>query len=165
MSIVFFVLFISGIIVLITLLNTGLHSKYSLDAAKDYINKDNYAKAYSELSGNEINSQNEDVYDRASVVMYVQRQYESYQNYTKMGMKTEALNALIKGLARYKKYAQEASDLGVSDDVNDVRKNIISALQNTYKISEEDAESLVNLSRDNFVQYYYRIEAYGDGQK
>ena len=165
LSMVFFIMFISGVCVLIVVLNTGLYSKTTLDNAKKYVKNNNYAKAYAELSGNDLNEREEEVYDKASVVMYVQRQYESYQNYTKMGMKTEALDALIKGLARYNKYAGEAAELGVSESINSVRQNIISALQNTYKISEEDAMSLVTLSNENFTQYYYRIEAYGDGQK
>ena len=158
-------MFIAGVCVLIVVLNTGLHSQTTLNNAKSYVKNNNYAKAYAELSGNNLNEREEEVYNQASVVMYVQRQYESYQNYTKMGMKTEALNALIKGLARYNKYASEAAELGVSEDINTVRQDILSALQNTYKISEEDAQSLVNLSKENFTQYYYRIEAYGDGQK
>ena len=165
LSVVFFIMFIAGVCVLIVVLNTGLHSQTTLNNAKSYVKNNNYAKAYAELSGNNLNEREEEVYNQASVVMYVQRQYESYQNYTKMGMKTEALNALIKGLARYNKYASEAAELGVSEDINTVRQDILSALQNTYKISEEDAQSLVNLSKENFTQYYYRIEAYGDGQK
>lgn len=165
LSVVFFIMFIAGVCVLIVVLNTGLHSQTTLNNAKSHVKNNNYAKAYAELSGNNLNEREEEVYNQASVVMYVQRQYESYQNYTKMGMKTEALNALIKGLARYNKYASEAAELGVSEDINTVRQDILSALQNTYKISEEDAQSLVNLSKENFTQYYYRIEAYGDGQK
>ena len=164
-SIIVFVMLIVGIVVLVQMFGYTINYSGNINLAKDYYANQEYDKAYNSLDGIKLSGDDETLYKQAKVVMYVQRQYESYQNYTKMGMKTEALNALIKGLARYKKYAQEASDLGVSDDVNDVRKNIISALQNTYKISEEDAESLVNLSRDNFVQYYYRIEAYGDGQK
>ena len=165
LSVVFFIMFIAGVCVLIVVLNTGLHSQTTLNNAKSHVKNNNYAKTYAELSGNNLNEREEEVYNQASVVMYVQRQYESYQNYTKMGMKTEALNALIKGLARYNKYASEAAELGVSEDINTVRQDILSALQNTYKISEEDAQSLVNLSKENFTQYYYRIEAYGDGQK
>ena len=34
---------------------------------------------------------------RASTIMYVQKQYDSYENYMKLNMKTKALDSLIKG--------------------------------------------------------------------
>ena len=80
LSVVFFIMFIAGVCVLIVVLNTGLHSQTTLNNAKSYVKNNNYAKAYAELSGNNLNEREEEVYNQASVVMYVQRQYESYGN-------------------------------------------------------------------------------------
>ena len=112
------------------------------------------------LSGNE-----ETLYNQAKVIMYVQRQYESYENYEKMNMHTEALNSLIKGIDRYQTYRNEARDLGVEDKMTDIYNLIINACKNRFQISESEAIGLVELSKRDFTSYYYKIEAYGDSMK
>ena len=161
-SIILFVLFISGVILLIVILDNGLHYGISLDNAKNYISSSNYKKAYQQLAGAEVKDKDSETYDKAATVMYVQRQYESFENYLKMNMRTEALDALIKGIDRYNTYYNAAKEYGVASDLDSIKSNIIIALQNTFKISENDANALVTLSKENFTQYYYRVEAYGD---
>lgn len=80
-------------------------------------------------------------------------------------MNTEALNALIKGVSRYREYGTQAKELGVYEKMNAIYSAIISELQSTYKISETEAISLVNLSNDDFTAYYYKIKAYGETEK
>ena len=83
----------------------------------------------------------------------------------KMNMKTEALNALIKGINRYNKYYNEAKNLGVVNQMDAIKKNIIDALQTTFKISESEANTLVVMSDNDFTKYYTTIEAYGEAAK
>lgn len=101
-------------------------------------------------------------YRQVGVIMYVQRQYDSYNTYMEMNRKTEALNALIKGMERYDTYIDEAKFLGVGDDVEAIKKQIVTALQKSFSISESEAETLVDLSKKDFTQYYLKIEAYGE---
>jgi hydroxylamine reductase len=111
---------------------------------------------------NNIWDADEDIYRQVSVIMYVQRQYDSYNTYMEMNRRTEALNALIKGMERYDTYIDEAKFLGVGDDVEAIKKQIVTALQKSFSISESEAETLVDLSNKDFTQYYLKIEAYGE---
>ena len=79
-----------------------------------------------------------------------------------MNMHTEALNALVKGVDRYQTYRSEAKELGVEDKMTDAYNLIIQAFKDKYKMSETDAIALVELSKLDFTNYYYKIEAYGE---
>lgn len=161
-SILLFLLLISGIIVLVYLLNTSFHYSFAINKANKYLANDNYEKAYQQLSGLELNEKDKYIYRQISVIMYVQRQYDSYNNYMKMNKKTEALNSLVKGIEKYELYIDEAKLLNVGDDVEAIKELILTALRDDFKISEAEARKLVKLSQDNFTQYYLKIEAYGE---
>lgn len=163
-AMVMFVLFVAGAIILITMLNSALNYNNSVAAAKYNMENGNYGKAYEALSGLNLHKEDKSLYDQASAIMYVQRQYESYENYSSLGMHTEAINALIKGLERYNLYYNKAVELGVNKQIDNVRAEIIKTLEEDYKISEAEAQALLIMSEDNFTQYYSRIEAYGEAK-
>ena len=50
----------------------------------------------------------------------------------------------------------------MGDDVEAIKKQIVTALQKSFSISESEAETLVDLSKKDFTQYYLKIEAYGE---
>ena len=50
-----------------------------------------------------------------------------------MNMKTEAINAVIKGVDRYQTYRAEGKELGVDDKMKESYDKIINALKDTYK--------------------------------
>ena len=135
--------------------------KENLETAKTNLENGDYSKVYESLSGMKLNKSDETLYRQATLITYVTRQYESYQNYMEMDMKTEAINALVKGLARYDTYYNEANSLGVGNQMKEARAQIIQAFNDTFKISESEAVSLVAMSDNNFTQYYRKIEAYG----
>lgn len=160
-----FVLFVAGAIILISMLNSTVNYNNSVSAARRDMGNGNYSKAYEALSGLKLDKEAQSLYDQVSAIMYVQRQYESYENYSTMKMHTEAINSLIKGLERYNHYYNNAVELGVNKQVDNVRDEIIKALEEEYKISETEAQKLVVMSEENFTQYYSRIEAYGEAKK
>lgn len=164
-SIILFILLIAGIIMLIQVFGYSINYNSKVNAAKDYFINGEYEKAYNSLSGMNLSGNEETIYNQSKVVMYVQRQYESYLNYRKMNMNTEAINALIKGVDRYQTYRAEGKELGVDDKMKESYDKIINALKDTYKISETEAISLADMSNSDFVTYYYKIEAYGKAVK
>lgn len=164
-SIVLFVLFIAGVVVLIQVMNISIHYGNGVSKAKTYYAAGDYEKAYDSLTGIKLNKNDQTLYEQSSVLMYVQRQYDSYANYMKMNMKTEALNSLIKGLERYNLYCNEARELGVGNQIDSIKKTILEALQSTFKISESESSTLVNMMENDFTKYYTTIEAYGEAAK
>lgn len=164
-SIIVFVMLIVGIVVLVQMFGYSINYSGNISLAKDYYANQEYDKAYNSLDGIKLSGDDETLYKQAKVVMYVQRQYESYENYEKMNMHTEALNALVKGVDRYQTYRSEAKELGVEDKMTEVYKLIIKAFKDKFKMSETEAISLVELSKLDFTSYYYKIEAYGEAIK
>ena len=160
-SIILFITLVASVIVLISLLNTTVSYTTAISKAKTNLENGDYSKVYESLSGMKLNKNDETLYRQATLITYVTRQYESYQNYMEMDMKTEAINALVKGLARYDTYYNEANSLGVGNQMKEARAQIIQAFNDTFKISESEAVSLVAMSDNNFTQYYKKIEAYG----
>lgn len=160
-SIMLFITLVASVIVLISLLNTTVSYTTAISKAKTNLENGDYSKVYESLSGMKLNKSDETLYRQATLITYVIRQYESYQNYMEMDMKTEAINALVKGLARYDTYYNEANSLGVGNQMKEARAQIIQAFNDTFKISESEAVSLVAMSDNNFTQYYRKIEAYG----
>lgn len=164
-SIIVFVMLIVGIVVLVQMFGYTINYSGNISLAKDYYANQEYDKAYNSLDGIKLSGDDETLYKQAKVVMYVQRQYESYENYEKMNMHTEALNALVKGVDRYQTYRSEAKELGVEDKMTEVYNLIIKAFKDKFKMSEIEAISLVELSKLDFTSYYYKIEAYGEAIK
>ena len=161
LSMVMFVLFVAGIVVLVCVLNSSVNYDTAVSQAKTYYANGDYSKAYSKLNGMKLSGSDKTLYEQASTIMYVNRQYESYQNYMKLDMKTEALDALIKGIDRYETYKSDAAELGIDDKYTEQYNMIIKALQDTFKISEAEGISLANQSADDFTNYYYKIKEYG----
>lgn len=164
-SIIVFVMLIVGIVVLVQMFGYTINYSGNINLAKDYYANQEYDKAYNSLDGIKLSGDDETLYKQAKVVMYVQRQYESYENYEKMNMHTEALNALVKGVDRYQTYRSEAKELGIEDKMTEVYNLIIKAFKDKFKMSETEAISLVELSKLDFTSYYYKIEAYGEAIK
>lgn len=161
LSLVMLVLFVAGVVVLISVLNSALYYNTNSSQAKTYYNNGEYDKAYSKLNGMKLNSNDKTLYEQASTIMYVKRQYDSYENYMSLNMKTEALDALIKGIDRYNTFRSTAQKLGIDDKFKAEYQNIIDALQNTFKISEAQGISLADMSNSDFTNYYLKIKEYG----
>ena len=160
-SLIMLAFFVAGVVVLVCVLNSALYYNTNSSQAKTYYNNGEYAKAYSKLNGMKLNSNDKTLYEQASTIMYVRRQYDSYNNYMSLNMKTEALNALIKGIDRYNTYRSSAQELGIDDKFKAEYQNVIDALQNTFKISEAQGISLADMSNSDFTNYYLKIKEYG----
>lgn len=164
-SVVTFTLFIVGVIVLIQVMNMSMNHSSKVSSAKAYYTAGDYAKAYDCLDGISLSKNEKTLYEQASVLMYVQRQYDSYVNYMKLNMKTEALNALIKGIDRHNTYYEQAKELGVGNQIDAIKDSILEKLQSTFKISESEGNSLADMMVNDFTKYYMTIEAYGEAAK
>lgn len=160
-SLIMFVLFIAGVCVLVAMGSSLLTSNSVSADARGQYESGNFDKAYAKLSGTDINKADESIYEKSSVVMYVQRQYESYSNYLNLKMYTEALNALVKGLDRYDTYYNQAKELGVEAELDEQKQLIYAAFKSTYNMSQTEADKLQSESHDDFTTYYVKIDKIG----
>ena len=146
---------------MIVMLNSVLDYSQNISRVKGYMQNGNYSAAYRIMHGMELSKNDENLHEQLRIIMTVERQYESYQNYKQLGMNVEALNALIKGLVQYDDYKQKGEEIGVITPMNDTRQVILDTLLSEYKIDEKLASDLVALFNKDFTRYYRSIETYG----
>ncbi|SEW19359.1 midas domain-containing protein [[Clostridium] fimetarium] len=161
LSLVLLVSFVAGIVVLIEIGNTAFYYNNDISQAKLYYQNGNYQTAFDSLQGVDLKPVDEELYNQINTIMFVQKQYTSYQNYVKLGMGVEALDSLIKGIQRYYTYYPTAKELGVTEPLDANKALIINALKTTFSMSEEKAISYASLSDLDFTQYYLTLESYG----
>ena len=161
MSVLMFFILVASFVLMIVMLNSVLDYSQNISRVKGYMQNGNYSAAYRIMHGMELSKNDENLHEQLRIIMTVERQYESYQNYKQLGMNVEALNALIKGLVQYDDYKQKGEEIGVITPMNDTRQVILDTLLSEYKIDEKLASDLVALFNKDFTRYYRSIETYG----
>ncbi len=120
--------------------------------ATTYFERQKYGMAYREILGVNVKEQDKDLESRIYTVMYVERQYEAYENYRVMDKPDKALDSLLQGLAKYDDYYQEAQTLNILDDYNYVKNQIVTALNEAYGMTEADALELLQLPDQEYTE-------------
>lgn len=160
-AIIMFISFVAGVVLLITILTSLFTYSTEISSAREYMQNGNYGQAYAVVHGKKLNQKDAELEKQLATIMVVQRQYESYENYKKLGMGTEAVNALIKGLIQYNSYIEQGKELGVDTPMESMHTKILDELANVYKIDSAKADSYVKLYQEDFTKYYKAIETYG----
>ena len=119
--------------------------------ASNYFERQKYGLAYRELLGVDLKKHDQELGDKVTTVMYVERQYEAYQNYVTMDRPDLALDALIQGLARYDQYYDTAASLDIASDMDTVRDMILCALDTDFHLSLTDAEDLLTMDAQTYT--------------
>ena len=157
-SMIKFFVFLGSLIALFVFGNKALHYTASSSQASFYYQNGQYAKAYHELSGTKLSKNEQELYTKIRLIMYVQQHYDSYETYKEMGMKTEALNELILGLEQYDAYIENGRQNSVGQQMDEARNKILEELNNSYSLSETQAKALIERKDQDFVAYYRKIE-------
>lgn len=138
-----FALFAS--IALFVVIGTNVYSyAINIQNATKNFGMQRYNDAYNEVYGLEIRDEDIEIYDKIMTVMFVNKQLNSYNNYSAIGMYPEALDSLLKGLERYDKYYALAMKLGIQTDLDYVRNQIVKELDNIFYLSVEEAYNIIN---------------------
>ncbi len=121
-----------------------------------------YTEVYDLLYGKKLSEEDELLLKKSSTILQMERKLNSYENYERMNMPLEALDALISGVDLYRNILPKADEYHVTNEVNDIYGQILEKLS-AYGISEADALDII-ASGDN-VTYSQRLESiiYGDG--
>ncbi len=134
-----------------------LPMQLTLGKARSAFEKADYESAYEELYGRKLNVSDQAVYNKSSIILQIDRKYEAYENYKKMGKKREGLDSLIQGVARYDLLKDQAKSYGILDTIKKTYDKIIAALKNDYGVSEKKANEIAG-SKDDLT---YTKEIYG----
>ncbi len=118
---------------------------YLQTARNAYYNQD-YKTVYQSTYGMNLDDTKSDglIQAKSEIILKMQRRYDSYQTYTKMGQELEALDALLEGLATYDYINADAEQYGVMSEVDEIKDNILNILAAKYGLDEEDARALMN---------------------
>lgn len=146
-------------IVVISTMLPSYMEKRDARIAYDY---QKYEEVYDLLYGKKLNEEDELLLKKSSIVLQMERKMDSYENYEKMDMPLEALDALISGVDRYQKLLPKAEQYHMISEVGSIYDQILEKLSE-YGISEADALDII-ASGDN-VTYSQRLEdiVYGNG--
>lgn len=149
---------LSLLIVLIVIGSNVFSYSQSIRKATYYFEVREYNEAFEEVNGIEPKDKDVEIFDKIMTIMYVNKQLNSYNNYYAMGMHPEALDSLLKGLNRYDKYIDLASILGIDNDLDYVRDQIIAELKTVFIISEEEAMNISKIrSKEDYGKKVYTI--------
>jgi hypothetical protein len=122
----------------------GFSYTQSIAKATEFFGVQEYNEAYDEVRGVTIKEDDQEIYDKIMTVMYVNKQLNSYNNYYSLRMYPEALDSLLKGLKRYDEYISDATEMGIRNDMDYVKTQILGELNEAYQMSEADAYQLID---------------------
>jgi len=129
--------------------------------ARTEFERQNYEQTYELLRGHKLNEEEQLMYDKSLVLLKAERKYDSYKNYMLLGMKLEALNALIQGVKVTEALRETAAQLGVQEEFDAIRNKIIAELEAAFAVSLEQAYEWLQID-DNQV-YSKELDGYVNG--
>ena len=135
-----------AIIAVVIIIGTKMSAySISIQHAETEFEKKRYNNAYEEIYGMKVKADEQLLYDKIMTVMYVQKQLNSYYNFSSMGSEEKALDSLVKGLQRYEKYVYLADELGITSDFDYVRSQLLGEIEQNFHLTEEETDNLVRL--------------------
>ena len=165
-SIFLFCATIAACIVVVTMLLPQQMEKQEARIAFDH---NQYAQVYELLYGKELSDEDEVLLHKSSVILQMQRKLDSYENYVKMGMQLEALNALIEGVDRYRDLRDDAEMYNVGGEIASIYGQILTRLSDYYGLSESDALDIISSGDDvTYSQHLQSVisgEIYGEDEE
>ncbi len=144
-----------GLIAIFIIVGTNLYT-YSLNMskAKSDFERQRYTDAYNDIYGYKVKTSDMELYDKIMTVMYVNKQLNSFYNYSSLSKQPEALDSLLKGLARYEEVIDKAVSLGIKEDMDSLKSQIIVELEDKYNIKEKEALAIIYTEgKDEYTQH------------
>ena len=158
-SVFLFCATIAACIVVLTML---LPEQMEKQEARIAFDQSQYTQVYELLYGKELSEEDEILLQKSSIILQMQRKLDSFENYNKLDMQPEALNALLEGVDWYQDLRYDAEMYNVNGEVAAIYGQILDALSSNYGISESDAMEIISSGDD--VTYSQRIKAVISGE-
>lgn len=129
----------------IVLASNVLSTQGFLQTARNAYYDGDYMTVYKATYGMELDDSKNDglIKARSEVIFQVQRRYDSYQTYMKMGKEVEALDALLRGITAYDTVNADAERYDVMAEVDAVKADILNILEEKYGLDEAGARAII----------------------
>ena len=150
----FLVLSISIIgVVMVGMTFTGI--KRHMAQANELFEAGNYIAAYEKLNGFDLSDEKVALLrNQARTLADLQLCQQEYEAFISFEQYDFALDSLIIGIGRYDKYKDDAVEYGISEQYEAYGNTLISELQSTFGLSEEEALAIYKQPN----RHYYTIE-------
>lgn len=132
-----------SLLLLIVLISNGLLALVSLKQARSAFYDKDYASVYENMLGTDLNESDSIIFEKATLVLRLERKYDSYVNYMNMGNRVYALHALLSGLQLYQELYEEAVSQKITEEFDLVKTLMVDALDETFGISEQKAFEII----------------------
>lgn len=154
-------LFCGTLAACIVLITTVLPNYMQKRAAHMAYDQKDYGEVFTLLYDQKRSEEDEILFQRSNIVLQMERKLDSYDNYSKLNMRLEALNALISGVSRYQALLPEAEKYNVVGEVSSSYAQILERLSADFGVSEEQAYEIIASEDD--VTYSQKLEAIING--
>lgn len=149
------------LIAAIILLSIFLTDYADIRNARNAFYAGNYEEVYELLYDKNRNQSDELLFNRANIVLMLQRRLDSYELNKKTGKEPEALDALLQGVSRYAELSS-GETYGAVDELQALYQQILSRLDEDYGISEGEALEINTYDSETYSQKVYLIINGGD---
>lgn len=110
--------------------------------AKEAYKSGDYVTAYAKLAGYSIKEKDEEFFAQVGLLATLQEQYNAYQTMMSLGNYEMALDCLVRGIGRYDKNLDDATEYGVAPEYNTLKQQMAEELFNTFGVDEEKAREI-----------------------
>ena len=163
--------FKNAIPVILVGISVGVLLFVFINASVEYVDKQtaraafqagDYQTCYENLFGKELNESDETLLGKSKSILYIRLWVREYEMYLSEGDKVRAMDSLIRTVDRYPELYQYAAAWNALPEVEAEYGKILSALSESYGLTEEDAREIAALARD--VEYTRTVTAIAQGQ-
>lgn len=148
--------FCSTIIAAIVLLSIFLPDYADKKNARTAFYTGDYSKVYELLYDKNLNQSDQLIFERANVVLKLQRRLDSYELNKKIGQEAEALDALLQGTLKYEEILSDAT-YGAEEELQALYRKILDHLEQDYGIGEEEARTINSYDSETYSRKIYSV--------
>lgn len=133
-----------------------LNRNTSLKNAENHFAAGEYMEAYDAIRMVDVDEENDVLYRRIRMCSEIQKEVNSYVNYSSMNMRLEALDSLVKGVRYYDRSRPDADALGITNQVDHLEEKLAAGLSDDFGIDADGARELLEISDQ--AEYTRRLE-------
>ena len=148
--------FCATIIAAIVLLSIFLPDYADKKNARTAFYTGDYSKVYELLYDKNLNQSDQLIFERANVVLKLQRRLDSYELNKKIGQEAEALDALLQGTLKYEEILSDAT-YGAEEELQALYRKILDHLEQDYGIGEEEARTINSYDSETYSRKIYAV--------
>lgn len=148
--------FCATIIAAIVLLSIFLPDYADKKNARTAFYTGDYSKVYELLYDKNLNQSDQLIFERANVVLKLQRRLDSYELNKKIGQEAEALDALLQGTLKYEEILSDAT-YGAEEELQALYRKILDHLEQDYGIDEEEARTINSYDSETYSRKIYSV--------